>query len=245
MLEAEVEIDSNGARIRAVRIAPDEGDHPGVVVVHDGRGFGAHTIGVARELADAGYVALAVDLYSRGAPAEEIANAELLAFMRSVPDEQIVADLQASVDFLAADPAVAGHPIGLVGYCWGGACAFLASAHCRGIAAAASWYGELKTEELGSRHPEHPLDALAGRRCPVVALFAELDEYVLQDHVAQLRNRRESEVEGKPELEIVVYPDLHHGFAHRGREHFDQTAHDDGWQRIHRLFDRMLKRAPA
>ncbi len=74
-------------------------------MVHDGTGFGEHAIGVAHELARAGYAALAVDLYSRGAPPAQISNPDLLAFLRSVPDHQIVADLQAAIDSLAADPA--------------------------------------------------------------------------------------------------------------------------------------------
>ena len=149
-----VEIESGGDRIRAERVVPDEGTHPGVVVIHDGRGFGEHAVGVAHELARAGYAALAVDLYSREAPREEVTNPELKAFLRSVPDRQIVSDLQAAIDFLAADPAVKGRPIGMIGYCWGGACTFLASGRCRGLSAAVSWYGELRTEELDARHPE-------------------------------------------------------------------------------------------
>ncbi len=234
----QVEIEVGGDRIRAERIVPDAGTHPGVVVVHDGRGFGEHAVGVARELAQSGYVALAVDLYSRVAPPAEVTNPELKAFLRSVPDRQIVGDLQAAIDFLAADPAVKGRPVGMIGYCWGGACTFLAAGRCRGLAAAVSWYGELRTEELDERHPEHPVDALLERACPVLAMFAELDAYVAVEHVEELRDRV---VPSAHDLEVVVYPDLHHGFAHRGRDHFNASAHDDGWQRIRKLFDRELR----
>jgi len=234
----QVEFESGKDRIRAERVVPEEGIHPGVVVVHDGGGFGEHAIGVAHELARAGYAALAIDLYSRGGPAAGITNPELLAFLRSVHDHQIVSDLQAAIDFLAADPAVKGQPIGMIGYCWGGACTFLASAHCRGLSAAASWYGELVTEELDARHPEHPIDALEDRTCPVLGLFAELDPYVLMSNVERLRERV---TQNPHDLEVVVYPGLNHGFAHRGREHFDAQGHDDGWRRIWRLLDRELR----
>lgn len=239
----QIELASNGARIRGEYVVPaDVGPHPGIVVVHDGRGFGEHAIGVARELAAQGYAALAVDLYSRGRPAPEVTNDALKAFMRAVPDAQIVGDLQASIDFLAEERAVGGRPIGLVGYCWGGACAFLASAHCDRLTAAVSWYGELTTEALNALHPEHPMDALLSRRCPVVALFAELDPYVRLSDVEALRARHAREP-GEHPLEIVVYPGVGHGFAHRGRDHFDAKSHDDGWTRIRRLFERELRRA--
>lgn len=237
----QIELGSKGDRIRGEYVVPGAGAHPGVIVVHDGRGFGEHAIGVAHELAAAGYAALALDLYSRGKPAADISNPDLKAFMRAVPDAQIVGDLQAAIDFLARDPAVAGRPIGLVGYCWGGACAFLASAHCRGLAAAVSWYGELRTEVLNALHPEHPMDAVLARRCPVLAMFAELDPYATLTQVEELRARHAKQPGDQP-LEIVVYPGLDHGFAHRGRAHFDAPAHDDGWNRIHALFDRELKR---
>ncbi len=235
----QIEIESGADRIRAERVVPDQGMHPGVVVVHDGTGFGEHAIGVAHELARAGYAALAVDLYSRGAPPAKISNPDLLAFLRSVPDHQIVADLQAAIDSLAADPAVGGRPVGMLGYCWGGAGTFLAAAHCTGLSAAASWYGELLTEELDERHPEHPTDALDNRTCPVLAMFAELDAYVSLAAVEQLRQRTTG---NGYDLEVVIYPGLQHGFAHRGREHFDPPGHDDGWRRIRQLFDRYLCR---
>jgi carboxymethylenebutenolidase len=236
----QIEIKSGADRIRAERVVPDQGMHPGIVVVHDGTGFGEHAIGVAHELARAGYAALAVDLYSRGAPPAKISNPDLLAFLRSVPDHQIVSDLQAAIDSLAADPAVGGRPVGMLGYCWGGAATFLASAHCTGLSAAASWYGELLTEELDERHPEHPTDALDNRTCPVLAMFAELDAYVSLAAVEQLSQRTTG---NEHDLEVVIYPGLQHGFAHRGREHFDLPGHDDGWRRIRQLFDRHLRRS--
>jgi len=240
----QIELASYDDRIRGEYIVPDAGLHPGVIVLHDGRGFGEHAVGVAHELAALGYAALAVDLYSRGRPAPDIANPDLKAFMRAVPDGQIVRDVQAAIDFLARDRAVRGRPIGLIGYCWGGACAFLAAAHCTGLAAVASWYGELRTEERNELHPEHPMDALLARRCPAIAFFAELDPYVSLQHVDQLRAlHAEAPRPGDRALEIVVYPGVGHGFAHRGRDHFDAPAHDDGWKRINRLFDRELKRA--
>lgn len=241
-LKLQIELASNDDQIRGEYVVSDAGPHPGVIVLHDGRGFSEHAVGVAHELAAQGYAALAVDLYSRGRPAPDIANPDLKAFMRAVPDEQIVRDVQAAIDFLARDRAVRGRPIGLIGYCWGGACAFLAAAHCTGLAAVASWYGELRTEVLNALHPEHPMDALLARRCPAIALFAELDPYVSLQHVDDLR-ARQAEAPGDHALEIVIYPGVGHGFAHRGRDHFDAPAHDDGWTRIHRLFDRELKRA--
>ncbi len=64
-LTMQIEIESNGNKIPAEPAVPGPGTHPGVIVVHDGNGFGPHAIGVANEIAEAGFTALAVDLYSR------------------------------------------------------------------------------------------------------------------------------------------------------------------------------------
>lgn len=240
----QIEIDVDGVALRAERVVPEGGPHPGVIVIHDGRGFSEHAVGVAEELAQKGFAALAIDLFSRERPDESTSghNEKLKAYLRALPDQQLIGDMQAAVDQLAADPAVAGRPVGLIGYCWGGSCGFLASAHVRGLSAVVSWYGELRTEELGPLHPEHPEDALARRRCPVLAMFAEGDAYVPVAEAEALRERAEREREAAtPPLEVVIYPGLHHGFAHRGRPRFDAAGHDDGWRRIDRLFADTLR----
>ena len=89
----------------------------------------------------------------------------------------------------ALDVVKSAGKVGVVGYCWGGACTFLASAHCTGLSAAASWYGELRTEQLNDKHPEHPIDAVDARRCPVVALFGERDPYVPVAYAEELEAR--------------------------------------------------------
>jgi carboxymethylenebutenolidase len=216
-------------------VGSGSGTHPGIVVVHDGAGFGEHAIGVAQELAGSGYAVFAVNLFSRSEPEAGLPNEKLLAFLRAVPDRQIVSDLQSAIDFMASNPAVQGKPIAMIGYCWGGACTFLASSHCEGLSVAVSWYGELRTEALNALHPEHPIDALTERKCPVLALFAELDAYVPVATVEELRARASR---NPVDLEIVVYPGLHHGFAHRGRNHFDSAGHEDGWARIWKFLDR-------
>ena len=49
----QVEIESSGVWMRAERVVPELGTHPGVIVIHDGGGYGEHAIGVAHELAEA------------------------------------------------------------------------------------------------------------------------------------------------------------------------------------------------
>jgi dienelactone hydrolase len=101
------------------------GRAPGVLVIHEGGGLGAHTKERAAMLAERGHVAFAMDLF--GVPAA--ASLEEVAPLRA-----IVAELRADVAGLRARCAAAlavlqAHPrvdperLAAIGYCFGGAAA--------------------------------------------------------------------------------------------------------------------------
>jgi carboxymethylenebutenolidase len=85
-----VQIPAEGAEIDAYLAVPDgPGPWPGIIVIHEIWGLVPHIEDVARRFADAGYTALAPDLYSRGGlpvTPEEIGRA--MAFMQAVPVEE-------------------------------------------------------------------------------------------------------------------------------------------------------------
>ena len=60
----------------------------------------------------------------------------------SSPWPQVMADVQAAIDALAA-------PVFITGFCYGGAVAWLAAARCTGLAAASGFYGRLINTLLG------------------------------------------------------------------------------------------------
>ena len=72
---------------------PEGGPHPGVVMIHDVWGLSEHTRDLARRLAGDGFAVLALDLYRRARPAR-IENPG--AWMRALPDPEVLADVLAS-----------------------------------------------------------------------------------------------------------------------------------------------------
>jgi carboxymethylenebutenolidase len=65
-LRLEVSV-ADGSTLHAELFAPvGEGPHPGVVVLHESFGLNDDMRRIARRFADAGYAALAPDLYSHG-----------------------------------------------------------------------------------------------------------------------------------------------------------------------------------
>ena len=214
---------------------PDAGAHPGVVVVHDVWGLYGHYRDLARRLADAGYAALAVNLYRReGEP--KITDPG--AWIRGLDDRQVLADVQAAIDFLDAHPATRGARIGTMGCCMGGQYVILAAAGCRGLSAAVPFYGMLSDahgllapapgEAVDRvRKPRAPIDTATALRCPTLAFFGAEDAFIPLDDV------RAFEAKLGPEHQVVVYPGAGHAFLNDTRtELYRPDAARDAWSRM-------------
>ena len=94
---------------------------PGVIVVHEWWGHNEYARGRARQLAENGYVALAVDMYGDGKLAEHPADA--VEFMAEATADAAVmeARFRAGLALLHAQPDVDASRTGAIGYCMGGA----------------------------------------------------------------------------------------------------------------------------
>ena len=132
-----------------------EGPFPGVLMIHEVFGLNDVTVRQADRMAAAGYLTLAVDLFSDGG-----ARRCLVATMRALSSGQGQAftDLAAARDWLLDSGRTTGK-IGVIGFCMGGGFALLLAND--GFDAAAVNYG---------RRPKDPDEALAGA-CPIVANF--------------------------------------------------------------------------
>lgn len=111
-----------------------------VLVVHENRGLQPYTKDVARRLAVAGFVGLAIDFLSPqgGTPTDEDKARTMIGAL-DMP--MTVADGVATVDWLAKHKLLNGK-VGVVGFCWGGAMADRLAVACGStLAAACAFYG--------------------------------------------------------------------------------------------------------
>jgi len=228
------------------QVEPDAGPHPGVVIVPDVWGLSDHYRDLARRLAGDGFAALAVNLYRRE---KELRISDPGRWIRSLDDRQVLADVQAAVDQLAAAASAAGRRIGVTGFCMGGQYAIHAAAGCRGVAAAVPFYGMLSHEHgllappAGealdpARKPRSPLDAAASARCPVLGLFGRDDPFIPVDDVRAFE--RQLEKSGQPH-EVVLYDGAGHAFLNDTRpEMYRPEAARDAWRRMLAWFRRHL-----
>ena len=90
----------------AVPTAP--GKRAGVIVIHEIFGLTDHIRDVARRVAKAGYLALAVDLASRAGGSDNTEN--VMGALTQGPVEDRVADLDAGYDYLEAEPRLRRQP---------------------------------------------------------------------------------------------------------------------------------------
>jgi len=95
-----------------------DGKYPAVVVVHENRGLNPHIKDVARRLAVAGNVALAVDFLSPlgGTPADQDKARDMIGTLKP---EDVTSWAQGAVAYLHTVPSSNGK-VGAVGFCWGG-----------------------------------------------------------------------------------------------------------------------------
>ncbi|MDI2035691.1 dienelactone hydrolase family protein [Paenarthrobacter nitroguajacolicus] len=136
-----------------------EGPFPGVVMIHEAFGLDEVMRRQADRLAAAGYLTLAVDLYSDGGM-----RRCLVATMRSMlsGEGRAFSDISTARAWLRADPRTTGK-VGVIGFCMGGAFALLTAND--DFDAASVNYGQL---------PKDLHQALEGA-CPMVANYGGKD----------------------------------------------------------------------
>jgi carboxymethylenebutenolidase len=106
----------------------------GVLLIHDARGITDLVRDGAQRLALAGCVVVAIDLYRGRTAGESQTPAQLASALAA---DEVMHDLNAAIDFLQAQPNVAGKPIAVVGWGLGGDFGMrlaLAGAQVRGLA---------------------------------------------------------------------------------------------------------------
>lgn len=228
----DVMIDVNGYSMPAYRAAPaGKTGLPVVLVLSEIFGVHEYIADTARRFARAGYLAIAPELFVRQGDAQSYGEmAKLIAEVISkVPDAQVLADLDATVKWAAANGGDASK-LGVTGFCWGGRQTWLYAAHNPAVKAGVAWYGRLvgQTSEL---NPRHPVDVAAGLHGPVLGLYGAADTGIPLDTVDKMKGALAAGNAAAKASSFVVYPDAPHAFHADYRPSFRKEAAEDGWTR--------------
>ena len=233
LLAGEVTIDVNGFKMPAYRSAPaGKSDLPVVLVISEIFGVHEYIADVTHRLAQAGYMAIAPELFVRqGDPSEygEIAKlqSEIIA---KVPDAQVMADLDATVAWASRNGGNA-QKLAMTGFCWGGRITWLYAAHQPQLKAGVAWYGRL-VGNTTAQTPAHPLALASQLKAPVLGLYGAADTGIPLDTVEKMKAALAQGPDAAKLSEFVVYPEAPHAFHADYRPSYRKAAADDGWQRM-------------
>ena len=210
--------------MRLYMCQPDgAGPFPAVVVIQNQDGVAEFTQGMTRRVAEAGYLAIAPDLYHRNTP--EI-NADHKKRASSRQDVGVIKDVNATVDFLRGCAAADLGRLGIVGFCMGGRIAFLMAAANSMFRAAVDYYGGGVYKAWGEGPA--PSDRAAEISCPIQGHFGETDNNPPPEEMRQL----DAELTrlGKTH-EFYFYWGAGHAFNRKGWDGYRPDADATSWTR--------------
>lgn len=216
---------------------------PSLVMIHDVWGPSEHSHDLAADLAGEGFGVLEIDLYR---DMGTVSIEEPGAFIRSLSDPSVLADLDRGADWLASETN-ANEKMGVIGVCMGGTYALLAACLSKRFSASAPFYGILSYDaglllnpdgrDL-ERKPLSPLEAADQLRMPLLASFGEEDEFVptadVRDFESRLAKCRHSH-------QVDVYRGTGHAFLNRTREPaYRPEASEQAWSKVIPFFKKEL-----
>lgn len=192
---------SNGDTADGYLAVPESGRGPGVIVVQEWWGLVPQIQRVCDRLAEAGFVALAPDLF-HGEIAQHTEMDRASHLMSTLPIDRAARDMGGAVDFLLANDAVTGDKVGVFGFCMGGMLALvLAAREGDKIGAAAPWYGA----PLGDDPPDW-----SGLTAPVRGHYGGSDDFFAPGAVRALEAQLQDM--GK-DVVFEIHPGAGHAFG--------------------------------
>jgi carboxymethylenebutenolidase len=223
LVAGEVNIPTADGKVPAYHARPAKaGKHPVVLVVQEIFGVHEHIKDVVRRYAKLGYYAIAPELFARQGDVSKMTDigAILGQVVSKVPDAQVCADLDAAVAFAKASGHANADRVGLVGFCYGGRIAWVYASHNPKLKAAVAYYGLLEGMKSDIK-PKDPVDLAADLKVPVLGLYAALDNYIKPAAVEKMTASLRGSGSGS---EIVVFPNVDHGFNADYRPTYDKVA---------------------
>jgi len=213
---------------------------PLILVIQEIFGLHEHIKDVCRRLAHEGYMAVGMELYQRQGDASQYTDiAELLKdIVAKVSDEQVLADLDASVEWAAQHGADVTR-LGVTGFCWGGRLVWLYAAHNPQCKAAVAWYGKLVNGH-SPLQTEHPVDVAGRLHAPVLGLYGSQDASIPVEDVRRMEAALQQGSEAARASRIELYPESGHAFYADYRPSYHPADARDAWKKATAWFDRLL-----
>jgi carboxymethylenebutenolidase len=216
---------------RAYVARPEAEIAPAIVVLQEVFGVNSDMRAACDELAAAGFIAIAPDLFWRNEPGLDLSHwteAEWkkgLSLYENYNLDSGVHDVAATIA-LARSLSGASGRVGLMGFCLGGLMTFLTTAREK-VDAAVSYYGGATENHLSEAN---------AIKAPMLLHIGEEDEFISKEAQAEIS----AAVANNNLVTVYHYPDCHHAFARHTGTHFDPDAAGLANERTRNFFKRVL-----
>jgi carboxymethylenebutenolidase len=224
-----VTLDSTAGKVDAFVVYPERSDKAlAVIVIHENRGLNDWVRGVADQLAEAGYLAIAPDLLTGKAPnggrtSDFATSDDARNAIYALDGDAVIANLDAIAEYAKSIPAANGK-LAVAGFCWGGSQTWRVAVARDDLVLACPFYGTAPEDAA----------AFAAIDCPVYGFYGGDDNRVN----ATIEPTAEAMSSAGKSYEPQIYEGAGHGFMRRGEEEADTAnsrAMQQGWERWLRL----------
>jgi dienelactone hydrolase len=211
-----------------------EGKRPGVLVVHEWWGLNDYAKQRARQLAEQGYVAFALDMYGKDVIAKD--RAEAARMSGEFKGKPIIRErAKAGYDVLAKQELVDENRIAAIGYCFGGTTVLELAYSGADLVGVVSFHGGLVAPKPGDKI-----------KAKFLALHGADDPFVPAQLVTEFQQGMR---ESGADWQLVAYGDAVHTFTNpkAGSDKSTGSAYNEkadrwSWKNMQAFFDEVFKR---
>lgn len=208
-----------------------EGRRPGVLVVHEWWGLNEYAKTRARQLAELGYVAFALDMYGVGKVTEHPEEASGWMKTINANSDAWVKRAAAGLDALKQQPGVDTEHLAAIGYCFGGATVLQMA------------YAGLDVDGVVSFHGAYPLpaeDRAGAIKARILIAHGNADPFATPEQVDGVRAALDA---AGADWDMLILGGAKHGFTNPGAGAYgmDALAYDEradrrSWQAMLDMF---------
>ena len=229
-----IQVTSGDDRMTAYLARPrTSGRHPAVIILHANRLTEPYIASVTEMLGNAGFVALALDIFHflpGNATWEEAqrtpSDSVRAALDRGFREPRLIHDIQAGINYLRAQPFVAEGSVAMLGFCGGGWNSLLAAAQVADVGAVVAFYAPVTLSDAQHRAP---MEVAAYIRVPVQFHYALRDRYIPAGDVDRFVNVLRTQ---GTSIERHDYDAEHGFFAWNRTGVFSPVAATAAWERV-------------
>lgn len=237
----QIKIPNQDLAIDAYLAQPDDsGSYPAVIVIQEIFGVNDHIKDVTERIAQQGYIAVAPAIYQRQAPGFAVGyTPEDVTLGRQYKEQtkaqELLSDIQATIDYLYQLPQVKTTGVGTVGFCFGGHVVYLA-ATLNDVRATASFYGA-QIVNWCPGEDEPTIKRTKDIDGTIYAFFGTADSLIPNEQVDQIATELRSQ---QIAHRVFRYEGADHGFFCDRRGSYNPDAAKDAWQKMLDLFSQKL-----